>query len=609
MKTFTVSINLKISAIFLFSMLFLASLLAITSSYLINNVALNSARDMVVNKLAGDINSTELYIESYHGELIPSLGTFVNASGRSLDTRNDLIDKISKDLSVVATVFIREGQDFRRLITSIKNDGGTRAVGTYLGMDSSAYGPIMAGDIYIGEDVILSRNYITGYKPIFDSSRSVSGIIFVGIEITSIENQIALEIKKGLIILTAAAFLALLLCLIFGGIVIKRAVTLPIRRSAEMLKNISEGEGDLTKTLNIKSRDEIGEMGNYFNLTLEKVRNLVITIINQAGILSKVGIELSANMNETAAAVNQISANLQSVKNQILHQSSSVVETNSTMSVITRNIEKLTEHIEIQAASVNQSSTAIEEMLANIASVTNTLAKNSENVRELSQVSEIGREDLATVSVSIREVTKESEQLLEISDVIQQIASQTNLLSMNAAIEAAHAGESGRGFAVVAEEIRKLAESSASQSKTISASLQKIKGSMDSILISTDSVLKQFEDIDKRIKTVSIRENEIRNAMDEQTMGSREILQTLEQLNDITSLVQAGSTEMLIGSREIIEESSNLRRITEEVTDSINEMVSGVEEITVSVNRINDLSGENKDSIDALNSEVNRFIV
>jgi methyl-accepting chemotaxis protein len=147
---------------------------------------------------------------------------------------------------------------------------------------------------------------------------------------------------------------------------------------------------------------------------------------------------------------------------------------------------------------------------------------------------------------------------------------------MNAAIEAAHAGEAGKGFAVVADEIRKLAESSADQSKTVSASLARIKDAMDRINASTGVVLRKFEDIDSKIRTVAEREQVIRNAMDEQSSGSKEILTAIGELNEITGQVKSGSDEMLAGSREVILESANLGRIAEEVAGGMNEMAAGV---------------------------------
>ena len=358
-----------------------------------------------------------------------------------------------------------------------------------------------------------------------------------------------------------------------------------------------------------KRGDEIGDLARAYATLMHNTRALVASIQEQLKVLSGVGTGLSASMGETAASITQISSNLQGLKERALSQSASVTETNSTMEQITRNIKRLDAHIDEQAASVAQSSSAVEEMLANIASVTSTLAKNAENVDELAHASDDGRSSLAAVSESIREVAKESESLLEISEVIQSIASQTNLLSMNAAIEAAHAGDSGKGFAVVADEIRKLAESSGEQSKTISASLRKIKDAMDGLTRATDSVLAQFESIDTRIKTVSEREQSIRNAMDEQGAGSHEILEAISQLNDITSQVKSGSTEMLVGSKEVIQESGNLGRVTEEVNRSVNEMAEGVGHITHAVTSINQTSLDNKRSIEALMEEVGKFKV
>jgi methyl-accepting chemotaxis protein len=248
-------------------------------------------------------------------------------------------------------------------------------------------------------------------------------------------------------------------------------------------------------------------------------------------------------------------------------------------------------------------------MLANINSVTQTLIQKAGTVQELMKASKIGSTGLQEVVADIQEIARESEGILEINKVMENIASQTNLLSMNAAIEAAHAGEAGKGFAVVAGEIRKLAESSTEQSKTISSVLKKIKESIDKITISTDSVLNRFEAIDTGVKTVSDQESNIRNAMEEQGAGSKQILEAIGQLNSLTQQVKGGSEEMLIGSKEVIEESKNLEMVTMDITNSMNEMAVGAEQINVAVNRVNDLSYKNRDNITVLVNEVSRFKV
>jgi len=370
------------------------------------------------------------------------------------------------------------------------------------------------------------------------------------------------------------------------------STTAPIVRVANTLKDISEGEGDLTQTVNIHSKDEVGDLAGYFNKTLGKIKDLVFLIKKQAGVLSDIGNDLSSNMVETAAAINEITSNVQSVKGRVINQSASVTETNATMEQVIANINKLNGHIE--------------KMAANVSSVTQTLLNNAANVKTLQEASEVGKAGLQEVVTDIQEISRESEGLLEINSVMQNIASQTNLLSMNAAIEAAHAGEAGKGFAVVADEIRKLAESSSEQSKTIGNVLKKIKESIDKITKSTETVTTRFESIDSGVRTVAEMEGNILNAMEEQ--GDRQGSGSAS-LTEITRQVKTGSEEMLEGSQEVIKESRNLEKVTQEITGGMNEMATGAEQVNVAVHNVNDMAGKNREAIDSLLKEVSRFKV
>jgi methyl-accepting chemotaxis protein len=314
-------------------------------------------------------------------------------------------------------------------------------------------------------------------------------------------------------------------------------------------------------------------------------------------------------MHETAAAVNQITANIQSIKGRIINQSASVSETHATMEQLTVNINKLNEHVENQSIHMSQASSAIEEMMANIGSVTGTLVNNANNVKILREASEVGRSGLQDVATDIQEIARDSEGLLEINAVMENIASQTNLLSMNAAIEAAHAGEAGKGFAVVADEIRKLAESSSEQSKTIGDVLKKIKGSIDKIMHSTEDVMGKFGAIDTSVKTVADQEESIRNSMEEQTAGSRQVLEGVSEVNEITRQVKSASLQMLEGAKEVIHESDNLEKATQEISSGMNEMAYGADEINRAVNHVNGISGKNREGIQTLMREVSRFKV
>jgi methyl-accepting chemotaxis protein len=390
-----------------------------------------------------------------------------------------------------------------------------------------------------------------------------------------------------------------------GVIFTAHSISGPIVRAMTSLKDIAEG--DLTKTIPIFSRDEVGDLARYLNFTVAKIGNLVLSIQEEASALSRTGENLAVNMAETAASVNEIAANIQSVKSQTATQEASVKGAAASMEQIVASVNTLNEQIQKQSGCVSQSSTAVEQMLVNIQNVTRALIGNTGNVTSLAEASERGRSGLREVSAAIQEIDKESEGLLEINAVMQNISSQTNLLSMNAAIEAAHAGEAGKGFAVVADEIRKLAESSGKQSKTISGVLKKIKDSIDKITKSVNGVLVKFEDINAGMQRVTEQEASVRTAMEEQGEGSKNILDSIGGLNEITSVVTQGSHTMDVKSQEVIKESETLERISCEISRGMQEMAVGAEQISAAVNQVNTISVENKERIAALMGEVSRF--
>jgi len=413
---------------------------------------------------------------------------------------------------------------------------------------------------------------------------------------------------------TFAVFIIIIIIIAFAAssvlaLLVTTSIVKPLFTVMYTLKDISEGEGDLTKRVHYNNKDVIGDLSRYFNQTMEIIKNLIISINKEAAQLSEIGSDLAANMNETASAVNEITANIQSIKGRVINQSASVSETHATMEQVSNNINKLNVHVEKQTSHVSQASAAIEEMVANISSVTDTLIKNSSNVKTLIDSSEVGKAGLNEVAEDIKEIARESEGLLEINAVMENIASQTNLLSMNAAIEAAHAGEAGKGFAVVADEIRKLAEDSSEQSKTIGTVLKKIKESIDKITNSTENVLNKFDAIDSNVRVVSDQEDTIRHAMEEQGEGSKQILEGISNVNSITRQVKSSSTEMLEGAKEVIGESNNLEKVTQEITSGMNEMATGADHINEAVNHVNEISVKNRHAIDVLVKEVGRFKV
>ncbi|MCL1836371.1 MAG: methyl-accepting chemotaxis protein [Treponema sp.] len=440
------------------------------------------------------------------------------------------------------------------------------------------------------------------YTPIFNSSGRMVGIIGCDFEAEFLAKTLRDTMIREILIGLGSLAIAALLLFIFTKMIFNR-----LDNINNILKEISSSEGDITHRITIRYKDEIGELATYFNLTLDKIKNLLVIVKDQASKLFSIGGELNSSMEQTTVSVDSIVTNIQGVKEKVHRQSGSVAGANSAMERITGNIDQLSRNVEAQSESVSRSSSAIEEMLANIQSVTRTLVKNENNVNELIAVSDEGKSSLQRVSGEIQEIARDSAGLLEINAVMKNIASQTNLLSMNAAIEAAHAGEAGRGFAVVADEIRKLAENAGQQSKTIGSVLKKIKTEIDSITVSTNTVIEKFQAIEERVRTVSDQEANIRSAMEEQGQGSQQILQAVGTLNEITQMVKQGSSEMLEGSKGVITESRNLEQATGDITASVTEMSEKAEQIESAAGRASEISNINKDYINSLFAELSKF--
>jgi methyl-accepting chemotaxis protein len=400
--------------------------------------------------------------------------------------------------------------------------------------------------------------------------------------------------------------LTIVVVLLLTNLVIRSTVH-KIKLGTAAMKNIAQGDGDLTVRMKVTRTDELGQMYTYFNQTIEKIQQSVKAVKDESEIMKISASTLANNMNTTASAANQIKTNIDSVNVQIQQHGSSIRNANDSIEQINTDVRNLMNSIESQASSVVESSAAIEQMVANIRSVTKILEKNTTTITSLESASEQGKLDIGKSVESAGKIQEQSESLLEASKIIQNIASQTNLLAMNAAIEAAHAGESGRGFAVVADEIRKLAEDSNKQGKSITTNLKDVLKSIEEVAASSTVLQEKFNQIYSLTQTVAQQEATIMQAMHEQSEGGGQVLEAMKQINEVTMDVKTGGSSMQTASGAVNHEMSELLRLSEEITSGMKEMAEGITQINGSINSVNDLTRHNQESIDNLASAVEKF--
>ncbi|ANN62668.1 chemotaxis protein [Brachyspira hyodysenteriae ATCC 27164] len=400
------------------------------------------------------------------------------------------------------------------------------------------------------------------------------------------------------------------------------ALILSLRKTLVFAKNVSEslseGEGDLTIRLPVISNNESGELVHSFNKFLDKVRNIIVSVKNNAytltGNIQNMRASISISISDFNTIYKEFETELAN-SNKIAESSANAARVsfmqrtrftavNETVQLLLDNINDINDKMKQQSEAVAKTSSSVQQMMANIVTVSHGATKANDYAKILYTEAQDGSNIGESVVGSIQSIKEYSKQITNITQVIHNIAEQTNLLAMNAAIEAAHAGDHGRGFTVVADKIRKLAEDTGENSKIINEIIEETTQAIDHTVSlafkSSESMGKILEGSNTLADLIAT----ISGANDELDIGRREILMNISNLNNITEDVQELSLKQMQMSSAVSQNISSVDKLAEDVVNVVNTAETEMKELVHSIENVSNLSSTSSNNMETMDKRI-----
>ena len=402
------------------------------------------------------------------------------------------------------------------------------------------------------------------------------------------------------------ALIVLILVPISMGLLI-HTITNHLKFVSEVSADLAEEEGDLTIRINNNYNDEIGILSRNFDKFLNRLTTLIKTMrSNFSKILSKTQ-ELNTVVKKNYEISTDLSKTGKNIEDITQVQQKALLVVSDSVHLIAENISKQNSRISDLSVNLTESSAATQQMVKNILSINNNLESNQDKFTELQMVVKEGTENISILKEIIKKLENQSGIVIKANQTISAVASQTNLLAMNAAIEAAHAGDKGKGFAVVAEEIRKLAENSSQQSKIIRKNLTDLNDAIKESVKLSDTTGSSFSSIVDSVTTVVNIESEVAGSMEEQSNGSKEVLIALKNISEITKRVHSGSDDMLEKSTNILSKMGDLEQTTNNVRKSAKAIALQSSSMTTELKNSLEVLNDNNTAISTMDENLALF--